>query len=316
MPELTPRLKATALAQQDDLVDQWLDFERMNGAADTTLKTYRRCMKVFQDWAVTQDFVGRPVASSDILTFKSFLSESYSPATVNLRLSAVRCFYRWAVATDRLPFNPAESVKGVKRPGSRKHKRDALTSAEVRAILDTCDTTTLAGARNRAMLSLFVYCALREVEVVRADLGNLTTHGERMVLEVWGKGRREADEIVVVPESQEEHLRAWMAQRLKIRPCGPTDALFCSLSRRNHGDRLSTRGVRGIVKAAFTEAGVFSPRKSTHSLRHTAITAAIRSGADVLQVRAMARHGSVDTTLGYIHEVNRVDNPAEDLIEY
>jgi len=42
----------------------------------------------------------------------------------------------------------------------------------------------------------------------------------------------------------------------------------------------------------------------------------MRRGASPLQVQSMARHASFDTTLGYYHEVSRVDDPAEDLTSY
>lgn len=35
-----------------------------------------------------------------------------------------------------------------------------------------------------------------------------------------------------------------------------------------------------------------------------------------MQVQAMARHTSFDTTLGYFHEESRTANPAEDFISY
>ena len=57
-------------------------------------------------------------------------------------------------------------------------------------------------------------------------------------------------------------------------------------------------------------------RKTTHSLRHSAITNAIRHGATPMQVQAMARHTSFDTTLGYLHEESRTANPAEDSISH
>ena len=73
-----------------------------------------------------------------------------------------------------------------------------------------------------------------------------------------------------------------------------------------------------MVKARFREAGVAGDdrRKTAHSLRHGAITSAIRNGAAPLQVQAMAGHGSFDTTLGYYHEVERTTSPAEDLVDY
>ncbi len=71
-----------------------------------------------------------------------------------------------------------------------------------------------------------------------------------------------------------------------------------------------------MVKDRFHLAGVVNGGKTTHSLRHSAISNAIRNGAEPLQVQAMARHQSFDTTLGYYHEVSRTESPAEDLISY
>ena len=157
--------------------------------------------------------------------------------------------------------------------------------------------------------------ALVSVEVHRANLGNLKTQGDRLVLEVQGKGRTSADEIVVIPAAVEGAIRGWLSHRMTFADHGDGDPLFVSLSNQNRGERLALIGIRSMVKARYQDGGVVG-RKSTHSLRHSAITNAIRHGASPMQVQAMARHTSFDTTLGYVHEVARVDNPAEDLIDY
>jgi integrase/recombinase XerD len=124
----------------------------------------------------------------------------------------------------------------------------------------------------------------------------------------------EPDRIVVVPRDQESVIRAWLAERSKtLHNRGP---LFVSLSRRSRGTRLSLRSIREVVKQRYRLAGVTGERKTTHSLRHSAITNAIRHGAAPLQVRAMTGHSSFDTTLIYYHEVERTEAPAEDLITY
>ena len=53
------------------------------------------------------------------------------------------------------------------------------------------------------------------------------------------------------------------------------DPLFVSLSRQNRGDRLGLRSIRGMVKRRYQDAGVVGKR-TTHSLRHSAITNANR----------------------------------------
>ena len=298
------------------LVDEWLAYERGNGSTAGTVQTYSRHLLRFLDWMVAEGLAGGLPRPSDIQDFKLDLAEDYAPQTVNLALSAVRSFFRYLVNTDLIPVNPADQVKGIKQGNSRTHKRGALTDAEVLAVLAACDPSQAAGARDLAILTLMAYCALRTIEVHRADVGNLKTRGNRMILEVWGKGRREADEVVVIPRDQEQVFRAWIRFRSRLDPFKPASPLFISLSNRSAGTRLATRSIRDLVSHYFEVAGVVGADKTTPALRHTAITAAIRSGADPMQVQKMARHGSFDTTLGYIHEVSRLEAPAEDLIDY
>jgi integrase/recombinase XerD len=308
----------------DALVAQWLAFERMEGVSQATLDTYRRSFGIFVDWLArrvrTQSEKGGGQAhvptSTDIRAFKADLTAQYKPASVNVHLAAVRSFFRYLVNTGRLALNPAAEIKGVKQPHARKHKRDALTRSEVIAVLRTCESDTPTGLRDRAILTLMAYCALRTVEVHRANIKHLHTQGDRLILDVQGKGRLEADAFVVIPRPQEHHLRAWATQRAHIQPNGRDDPLFVSLSNRSYGARLASRAIRWMVKRRYREAGVMGARKTTHSLRHTAITTVIRQGGSLLQVQAMARHADVNTTLGYVHEVSRLDHPAEDLIDY
>jgi integrase len=77
-----------------------------------------------------------------------------------------------------------------------------------------------------------------------------------------------------------------------------------------------------MVKRRFKEAGVVDDAgtKSTHSLRHSFVTNAVRRarehGRSPLAVQAAARHKNMDTTMGYYHEVSRLDSPIEDVIDF
>lgn len=307
--QITKTTQRTAITVQD-IISEWLQAERIRGQADKTLETYRREIQRFIAWL--QDAGIDQPGSRDIAAYRDDLASRYSTQTVNLSLSAVRSLYRYMVEVGSIPYSPAADVRGRKRPKSRKHKRSELTSGEVVEVLGTCSGSP-AGVRDRAILTLMAYCALRMVEVHRANVSDLKTEGDRMVLSVQGKGRSEADEVVIIPRDQEHVIRAWLAER---RNYGSSPALFLSLSNRSQGKRISTRAISHIVTGRYQVAGVTGSGKTTHSLRHSAITAAIRNGAAPMQVQAMARHASFDTTLGYIHEVNRLENPAEDLIRY
>ena len=314
---IAPEHGLTEYADVAQLVHEWLAYERAEGNSETTINTYRHA---FQKWiAWLEHAPAGEVTSATVRAFKGHLAESYSAQTVNLCLTAVRAFYRFMLATRRTAYNPAEAVRGVKRSKSRTHKRDALSRAEVRAVLETCDPGTLAGVRDCAILVLMAYCGLRTVEVNRANVGDLRTEADRLTLRITGKGRTEADERAVIPRHQEAVIRAWLTHRCTFKKHGDDDPLFISLGNRTRGERLALRSIRHLVKERFYQAGV-TGNKSTHSLRHSAITAAVRAakrdGRSAMDVQAFARHQSYDTTLGYVHETGRLDNPLEDAINY
>ena len=296
--------------QLEELLARWDAYLRSEHA-EPTQAAYEKGLQIFRAWLQERGSGLQNVTPVDVREWRDELREGYAVQTVNLRLSAVRRFYAWLIEEGAPILNPAANVRGASRRGkSRRHKRDELSASEVLAVLDTCDESEL-GKRDRGILAVMAYCALRTIEVQRAELGDLATRDGRSVLWVHGKGRAEADDFVVLPPAADEALRAWLVERGSDK--GP---LFRSLSRQNPGDRLSSRAIRGMVKDRFHRAGIVNGGKTTHSLRHSAISNAIRNGATPLQVQAIPRHQSFDTTLNYYHEISRTEKPAEDLIDY
>jgi len=289
--------------------------ERAGEIASNTAAAYLRGAGKFIAWLSVQESCS--VEADTIRSWKAELSEKgYTPATVNAWLAGVKALFAWAAERGRLPYNPAALVKGASRKGAKRtHKREALTALEVRRSLALPNTGTQGGARDLAIIALMAYTGVRSVEVHRADLSDLRTQGGRLVLFVQGKGHTESDDFVVIANpALESALRDWLV----VRGQHP-GALFCSLSNRSHGERLSLRALRHLVKANFAQAGVIG-NKSTHSLRHTAITAAItaaaKKGLPITSVMSMSRHANVDTLMIYAHELDRLESPIEALINY
>lgn len=304
--ELTTIQTAVTAQVIKDLTSRWL--AELDVSEDTKV-TYRVSMGKFAAW-LDQEWP-REITSAVMRRWRDSLQGK--PATINRHLSAVRSFFTWLVELGLLATNPAAGIRGARRRGtSKSHRRDELTRREVQAVLDTCDPDTLTGARDRALLALMAYTGVRAVEIHRADVGDLRTKDDRLVLWVQGKGRQEKDEFVVLPALAEEAVRGW----LSLRPGKVMDPLFVSLSNRNRGKRMSRAAIRAMVKSRYTEAGVVGEQKTTHSLRHSAISNAIRHGATPPRVQAMARHSNINTTLIYYHETERTSAPAEDLIDY
>lgn len=278
----------------------------------SSIATYSKELERLLSWLEENPQV---IGRETFLLYREYLKSRYAPSSVNLAMVGARKYLNWLYDIGEIPSNPALGVKGVRQRGRGKaHKKDALTPGEVRRLLAIIPTDSAIGARDKAMIGVMAFGGLRTIEVRRALLGHYRTRQNRRILLLHGKGKAEAgDYIVIVPEL-EDMIAAW----LSYHPSGadPKAPLFCSLSRRTFGEPLSSSGIRRMVKDRFREAGIRDLSKSTHSLRHSAISAVIRGGGTLLQAQRFARHESPDTTQIYIHEAERLENPPELLIQY
>jgi integrase/recombinase XerD len=308
------RIEGSKLGQVLDYWEQNLQLRvDAHEITHNTLTTYTTGVARFLAWQYETE--ARSMDPETIRAWKAdLLKQSYSPATVNTWLCGLKSLLDWAAEQGHLPYDPADKIKLASRKGTTKgHKREALTDEEVRAVLDLPDPVTPAGKRDLALLTLMLYTGIRSIEAHRSNLADLRTVSGRMVLYVTGKGHDEADEFVVIASREaQQALHKWIAAR--GRDPGP---LFTSQSNRNPDQRLGLRSIRGIVKTYLNLAGVTNlERKTTHSLRHTAISKAIQGGAPVHKAQRMARHASIQTTMIYVHEADRLSNPAEEMIDY
>jgi integrase/recombinase XerC len=270
-------------------------------AAPKTVETYtkalRRLFAYFSLHGIAQP------RREDLIAFREDLKASgRKPSTVQGYMAAARIFFRWAAQEGLYP-NIAERVKGAKQ--DRAHKKDYLTSAQVKAILEGIGRVHQADLRDYAMVALMVTCGLRTVEVVRADVGDLRTLGDGTVLYVQGKGHEEKAEYVKVAAPVEKAIRAYLATR---GPAADAAPLFSSGADKNRGQRLTTRSISRIAKDRMRAAGYDSARLTAHSLRHTAVTLSLLAGKDLAEVQQFARHTNISTTLIYDHSLELARN--------
>ncbi len=281
-------------------LDRWISFLDVS---PQTLDTYTKSLKQFFAFLL-EIGEGRPTRET-ILDFKEHLRKDHKPTTIQTYLAAVRLFFQWTDQEGIYP-NIAAHVKGV-RP-SPGHKKDYLTSKQARQLLTSIDRSTVKGARDYALISLMLTTGLRTISVVRADVGDIRTVGDDVVLFHQGKGREEKASYVVLADHVDQAIREYLAKR-KFRE--PADPLFASLSNHNKSGRLSTRSLRRIVKDRLRDISMDSDRLTAHSLRHTAATLNLLNGGSLEETRQLLDHSSINTTMIYSHALDRQKNTSE-----
>ena len=308
MNELTTVQQNTAIAERQtvgaELFKRYIDFL---DSSPKTVETYTRALRQLFSY-FSLNGITQPTRA-DILAFRDELKASgHKPTTVQNYITATKIFFSWTEQEGLYP-NVADHLKGAKL--DREHKKDYLTSRQVKEVLAGVDRSTEQGLRDYAMLFLMVTGGLRTIEVSRANIGDLRTLGDNSVLYVQGKGREEKTDYIKLSAPAEQAIRAYLKARGEKNEEAP---LFSSTSNNNRGARLTTRSVSGIVKTRLQQAGYDSEKLTAHSLRHTAVTLSLLAGKDITEVQQFARHANIATTMIYNHALDKAKNGCSEAI--
>ena len=307
-------MNALATVQSGNIIEQQEVgtelFTRFIAYLDTTPKTIETYTKALRQLFSYLSFNGiRQPQREDIIAFREELKASgHKPTTIQNYITATKLFFSWTAQEGYYP-NIADHLKGAKL--DREHKKDYLTSRQVKEVLGSIERDSLQGLRDYAILTLMVTGGLRDIEVSRANIGDLRTAGENTVLYVQGKGRQEKTEYVKISPQVERAIRDYLKAR---GDAGEEEPLFTSLSNNSKGKRLTTRSISGTVKKRLKEAGYNSERLTAHSLRHTAVTLSLLAGKDITEVQQFARHANIATTMIYNHSLDKAKNSCSEAI--
>jgi len=280
------------------LFEQYVDY--LDVQSDETLRTYVSGVRHFAKY-LKDNGNDRPNRET-IIEYKNFLAVTHKPTTCRIYLESVKLFFQWC-EQEGFYTDIAKHVKAPKL--SEGHLRDCLTAEQIRTCLDTIDTSSIQGKRDYAIFALMATCGLRDCEVMRANIEDIRNVGGQTVIFVQGKGRTEKTDFIPLSACVEKAIRSYISARESYKDNSP---LFVSLSNNSIAKRLSTRSVSGTVKKIMKTAGYDSSRLTAHSLRHSAVTLALLDGNDLQTVQAFARHASLNTTMIYAHNLDKMNN--------
>lgn len=273
-----------------------------------TRDNYLATIKYFLNWIVSNNI--QSINRQVMLDYKRYLIATYpSASTVNQYLAGVRSLFRY-LETLAIP-NVMSTIKSVKQ--SKNHKKLPLTREQALTIQANLKRETLQEKRDYSLYQLCLRNGLRECELERANVEDISTRDNENILYLQGKFQNEKDTFVVLCPTVMAALNDYLIARGGYRL---SDPLFIGLAYNKPCTRLTTRSIRRILTKMLVDNNVKNKRVTPHSLRHTAITSVTKaSDNDLLQAQIFARHTDVNTTTIYIHEDQRISNAPEKLLE-
>jgi integrase/recombinase XerC len=226
-----------------------------------------------------------------IRDYNAWLMENdIAKSSISRRQSAIRSFFNFLVREELLLHNPMDEVTSPKR---ERRLPSLLSAAEVTRLLETPDSATPIGLRDRALLEILYASGLRVSELVSLNLGQVNLDSRE--IRVIGKGSKER--VVLVGEPAVRALTAYLEEgRSQLLREQRNTAIFVN----RQGERLIERRVQKILERYARIAGI-ERRVYPHMLRHTFATHMLDGGADLRVVQELLGHADLSSTQVYTH---------------
>lgn len=288
----------------DDLLTQFhehLRYER--NVSEHTLRNYASDLQQFYDFLAPADAQSGKrnepsLEQIDHLTIREWLATLHSArkkkSSVARKLAALRTFFQFLVREGIVEMNPA---KLVSTPRLEKKLPVHLSIEDAVRFIETPDTDTNLGKRDRAILELLYATGVRVSELTKLDLHDVD-FGNKLI-RVTGKRRKER--IVPFGDEAGQALRNYLEIRERLLQTAAVtirepEALFLNYQ----GTRITTRSVGRLVEK-YIKICAGMHNISPHALRHSFATHLLDSGADLRDIQELLGHARLSTTQIYTH---------------
>lgn len=269
----------------DDKAKQVFDLLDVN---QNTRQEYKSRIGLFLTFIQTHGF-----NRNSFLDFKRYLGErsDFTVATKNKYLATARIFLKELNRQGLIPTEITQNIKAFSQ--SSRHKREGLNQSEMETLVERIHNLpdTPQNARLKALFCLLAFQGLRQIEIVRLDVEDLSLVNKKAAIQ--GKGRDDKEHIYLVPETVKA-----LRSHIRINKVA-TGAVFKGLGNRK-SERITTLTIKREMKELFDDLGI---DKTVHGFRHYFITTLLKR-FDVRDVRKFSRHKNLEMLIVYDDEID------------
>jgi integrase/recombinase XerD len=289
-----------------DWANTFLDAQRLRQLSLRSLRAYAYDLVDFARWFEPQR---QPIAEMTEATVVDYVRHQLeqhnkpTPQTVNHRLGAVRCCYRFhsgqEIPAGQVHFQRYYTQRSALGYGRPRHAlARGLRLKQNRRVIVPLATEEVAKFwqsfrtfRDLALVGLMLLDGLRSCEVLGLELEDLQlAEGQMRVL---GKGNKRR--VVPLPLEILEVLGNYL--RLE-RPLTNAPALFVSLKGHQRGQAMTPAGLRSLFRHHRVRSQI--RHANPHRFRHTCGADLVRAGMSLPALQHLMGHAQIQTTMLYV----------------
>jgi site-specific recombinase XerD len=278
----------------DHTRERYFEFFAAQIRNSNTRAAYLQAAQQFFTWAEALGLSLTQIRPLHVAAYVESRQRDLSAPSIKQHLAGLRMLFNWFVVGQVLPSNPALFVKGP-RFSRQTGITPVLEPGQMRDLLDSIETTTVKGLRDRAAIAIMAYTFARVSAVVQLLREDYRVMGKRPQLRFHEKGGKE--KLAWLHHEAEEFLDAYL-EASGIRE--PKSPLFQSLDAQHRlsGSAMGRRDLLRAVKQRCANAGL-PGNICNHTFRGTGITVFLQNGGSLEAAQDMANHSDPRTTKLY-----------------
>lgn len=275
----------------NQIVEEWIaGCDRL----PATKCDYKRKIHLWFKWLSSQGIDPREPSREHIVRFKQSLQQQgKSPYTYFTYVAVIKIFYRYCAAMhyyDDIGKGLQSSIR------MHAHCKHPLSVAETQRLLNSIETKTIVGKRDKLIIALMLLNGLRSCEVSRINIGDIERVDDRVLLHLQRKGHLDKRDVVALPELTVELYEDYIAER-DFKLDAPLIVNHCV---GRPSTRLLNTTISQIVKMRLRIIGINDPKITAHSLRHTCGSLLVEMGTDIEIIKDLLGHTDSSTTRIYV----------------
>lgn len=269
-------------------------LDRELNFSENTIISYKRDLEKFAQYLKRKQLNYKTITREEIRDYlKKLADENLKNSSISRNISCLRSFYNYLVLEGKIENN---LFKTVSNPKQEKKLPNFLSYEELRKIIDSIDTKTPLGIRDRLIIEVFYASGCRLSELINIKLQDINQ--EQKTIRIMGKGRKER--TVYYGEYAAEILDLYLS-KARSKLINNKDIAYLFVSKK--GDQITIAEmeiiIRDIVKNLSLKTHV-----TPHTFRHTFATHLLNNGADIKTVQELLGHANLNTTGIYTHVTN------------
>ena len=276
-----------------NFLSAYLIMER--NMSNHTIRSYRKSFQIFIEYLVNikgiklKNITFKNISREIIIEFLNYLEydKKNSIRTRNQRLACIKSFYQYCSIDEIENIDNIRKILSIKAKKEVKKVMTYLTEEELKIILDSIDKSTNKGRRNLVLLTLLYDTAARASEIINLKIENI--HLDEKYIILTGKGNKQR--IVSIMEQTKKLLINYI-EKNQIE-----DGYLFNIN----GKKMNERFLRDIVKVI----NPLNKKISPHTFRHTRAVHLLDKGVNIIYIKELLGHSSINTTTEYAKVIEK-----------